>query len=112
MRYPFVFYVDSLPPNIGGVANGFIIRILKKYKDDVGILKHELLHVKYWFFSLSLSSVLYSLSDKYKLWEEVQAYKEQLKHYPDDRTELFAEYISRYYNLAITKDEAEALLRR
>ena len=51
MRYPLTFYVDSLPPDVGGCANGPVIRILKKYRDrnDEGIYQHELLHVKQWF---------------------------------------------------------------
>ena len=111
MKYPFTFYVDTLPPNVGGEARGFVIRILKKYKDDEGIYQHELIHVKQWLFSLGLHSILYRVWDWYKLGAEVAAYREQLKHYPDDRTELFASYISLYYNLNVTKEEAEALLR-
>ena len=112
MKYPFLFYVDTLPANVGGEARGFVIRILKKYKDDYGIYKHELVHVKQWFRTFGIHSLLYLIFDWYKLISEVEAYKEQLKHYPDDRTELFAEYISKYYNLNVTKEEAEALLRR
>ena len=117
MKYPFTFYVENLPPDVGGEARGFVIRILKKYKDDYGIYKHELVHVKQWFRTFGIHSILCSkllrpIFSWYKLRVEVEAYKEQLKHYPDDRTELFAEYISKYYNLTITKEEAEALLRR
>lgn len=49
MKYPFVFYVDkeSIFPN-GGLTHAFIIRIAKEYKDDEGLLAHELNHVKNW----------------------------------------------------------------
>ena len=112
MKYPFVFYVDSLPPDVGGCANGFVIRILKKYKDDYGIYKHELVHVKQWFYTFGLHSLMYLIFDWYRMVSEVEAYAEQLKHYPDDRTKLFAEYISKYYKLNVTQDRAEELLNR
>lgn len=112
MTWPLTFYVKSLPPGVGGCANGPVIRILEKYRDDRGIYEHELKHVKQWFCNLLLvHSVLYLLSSKYRLWAEVSAYKEQLKCYSDDRSELFASYISKYYNIKITQEEALKLLR-
>jgi hypothetical protein len=112
MKYPFAFYVKSLPPNVGGMANGPVIRILEKYRDDVGLYKHELMHVKQWFMTLGLHSIFYLLSDRYKLWAEVQAYKEQAKHYPDDRSELFAAFIADFYGLKVTAAQALVLLRK
>jgi hypothetical protein len=112
MKYPLTFYVDSLPPNVGGCANGPVIRILKKYKDvDEGIYQHELTHVKQWFFTLGLHSLFYLLFDSYKLWAEIEAYKAQAKHYPDDRRPLFARFISRDYDLDISESAALELLR-
>lgn len=73
MKYPLTFYVKSLPPTFAGMANGPVIRILEKYKDDAGLHAHELTHVRQWVLSLGLHSLLYLLSDRYKLWAEVQA---------------------------------------
>lgn len=132
MTYPLTFYVDSLGPNTAGESRGPVIRILKEYKDDTGIYKHELLHVKQWltwsvlsiplayvlynigridfiglaFLALAIHSTLYKCVPAYRLWAEVEAYKEQAKHYSDDRRALFAEYISAYYNLKITPEDA------
>lgn len=106
MTWPLTFYVKSLPPGVGGVANGPVIRILEKYRNDRGIYEHELMHVMQWFFTFSLHSWLYLLSDRYKLWSEVQAYREQAKHYADDRRPLFAEFIATAYGLNITQAEA------
>jgi len=136
MTYPFIFYVDRLPPDVGGCANGFVIRILKKYKDDRGIIKHELCHVRqwfqmvllgaiiaaivafaptsqypeYWFVPLivgcALHSLMYRLCASYRLWAEVVAYKEQSLHYDDDRRLLFAGYISQFYKLNVTTERA------
>ena len=111
MKYPFVFYVDSLPGNAGGVAQGFVIRILKKYKDDYGIYKHELVHVKQWFFTFGIHSLLYLIFDWYKLVSEVEAYREQLKHYDDDRTEMFASFIASDYGLSVSKEEVMEMLK-
>ena len=112
MRYPLTFYVDSLPPGVGGCANGPVIRILKKYRNDEGIYRHELVHVKQWFFTLSLHSLLYLIIPEYRLWSEVEAYKEQLKYYPDNRVHLFAKFIATNYGLIVTQEYALKLLRR
>jgi hypothetical protein len=132
MTYPLTFYVKSLPPNVGGCANGPVIRILDKYRHDDGIYRHELLHVKQWFvWSLlsipvayvlyqlalfdylgmavlpcALHSVLYRFVTPYRFWCEVEAYKEQAKHYNDDRRPLFAEYIASSYDLPHTTKQA------
>lgn len=111
MKYPFVFYVDTLPDNAGGEARGFVIRILKKYKDDDGIYYHELEHVRQWVITFGLHSILYLISKQYRLFSEVEAYHEQLKHYPDDRTEKFAGYIATYYKLNVTKEEVMEMLK-
>ena len=65
IRFPFlffpafIFYVDSLKPNVGGLTNAFVIRILKKYENtDEGILQHELRHVEMFYKHWMLSSLL------------------------------------------------------
>ncbi|MDP3651039.1 MAG: hypothetical protein Q8R67_05080 [Rhodoferax sp.] len=137
-------YTDKLPPNVGGAANAFVVRIRPKYRDDAGIHAHELVHVmQFWAVSalaviaiyaaiflvqqslglviqqplgiavlgFGLHSVLYDLVPAYRLRAEVQAYREQLRHYPDDRTELFAQYLAQNYRLAISPARAAQLLR-
>lgn len=139
MRYPLTFYVDTLPPDVGGMANGPVIRILEKYRADEGIYRHELTHVKQWavlFFAgvaaaafqyivnedavASLAALLlgvcahglsYRFVEPYRRYCEVEAYRAQAEYYPDDRRKLFAGYIAKYYNLRITAVEAERLLR-
>ena len=101
----FIFYTKNLPENIGGCTNAFIIRIKPKYKNDLGIHKHEIYHVKQWYRTCGLHSFLYLFSKKYKLKSEIEAYKEQLKYYPDDRTELFAKFICENYGLNVKKEE-------
>jgi len=137
MTYPLTFYVKSLSPNTGGEARGPIIRILEKYRGDVGIHRHEIVHVGQWavlsllglpiayilhqigrmdlmgvaFAPMALHGALYSFVPAYKLWAEVQCYREQAKHYADDRLPLFAEFIATHYNLDTTAEQALALLK-
>jgi hypothetical protein len=110
MRWPLTFYVDSLPPSMGGCANGPVIRILKQYKDDVGLYQHELTHVKQWFRTLGLHSFFYLFNQQYKLDAEVEAYKVQAKYYEDDRKPLFAKFISQYYDIDVFPEYALRML--
>ena len=111
MRWPLTLYVDSLPQGRAGCANGPVIRILKAKRDDEGLYQHELMHVKQWFLTLGLHSLLYLLVDEYKLWAEVAAYRKQATYYADDRRPLFAGFIAHHYDLRITPESALALLR-
>lgn len=138
MRYPLTFYVKSLPPDVGGCANGPVIRILDKYRNDTGLYQHELLHVKQWAvwsllaiplayvlyqlglveymalatLPLSLHSVLYQCVPAYRFWCEVEAYRVQASHYNDDRRPLFASYIACCYELPQTTQQALDALNR
>jgi len=136
--YPLTFFVKTLPPNVGGCANGPVIRILDKYRHDEGLYRHELMHVKQWaawsllaiplaywlhhfglmdfmgvaVIPLALHSILYRFIPRYRLWCEVSAYKEQARFYFDDRKPMFAEFISDAYSLKITPEEALKVLNR
>lgn len=134
-------YTDNLPANVGGRANGPVVRIKPQYRNDAGIRAHELVHVKQWYVGVligvalaallyfvpvlvawrqfwpialgvgaSLHSLAYLASDSYKLWAEVHAYREQAKHYPDDRRWLFAGFITWHYGLSISQKQAYDLL--
>lgn len=100
-----VLYVDSLDSWGAGYAKGPVIRIHKKYKNDKGLLAHELVHVWQWWLTLSFHSLLYKFSKRYRLWAEVQAYRKQMEYSPE-YTERYAEFIVEKYGLNITKDEA------
>jgi hypothetical protein len=132
-------YTDNMPEGVGGYARWFFIAIRPKYRDDVGIHEHELEHVRQWWLPVLICSIaaavlysqgyidyalyaalvgpsvhplLYKFIPAYKLWSEVQAYKEQLPHYPDDRTAMFAGFIATRYGLdGVSQEHAEKLLR-
>jgi hypothetical protein len=130
-------YTYKLPANVGGRATGPVVRIKPQYRDDKGIHAHELVHVAQWYTGLAiglavaglmyfnqidgwplaiiLGAMLHPLataSKSYTLWKEVKAYREQAKHYPDDRRLLFASFIAANYGLNISAEDAYQLLMK
>lgn len=113
----FIFYVvpfilkitEDMPENAGAMTISFYYgKIRQKFidKKDEGIQQHEMQHGK------DMLTNLLGFTNYTHLEMEVRAYKEQLKYYADDRTELFAEYISTgYKDISITKEAALSLLR-
>lgn len=93
------------------MACGPLIFLRPKYRNDEGLYRHELQHVKQWWFTLGFHSLFYTFSDVYKLWAEVEAYKVQAKCYPDDRSEVFATFISTNYGLDVSLEQALVLLK-
>jgi hypothetical protein len=107
----FTFYTNSFIPNgYDAYTRGPFVFVRPEHKNDLGLIAHEKVHVRQWFCTLMLHPLLYLISDKYKLNSEVEAYKEQLKHYPKSTQEnnliLFSGYLANNYNLNITQDEA------
>ena len=105
-----VTYTDDMAPNTGAYALGrFKVFVRPKYKDDdKGIHEHEFLHIKQ-AWANPWHGLMYKHLDWYRLKCEVACYREQAKHYPDDRRPLFAEFIARDYGLSVSKEE---VLRR
>lgn len=129
-------YTDKLPEDVGGCANGPVVRIRTKYRADVGIHAHEAEHVRQWYVGVLIGALaafmlayipefahwfiwwplaltagcalhpLAYLLPRYRLWAEARAYRIQLKHYPDDRSRLFAGFLASKYRLEITPGEA------
>jgi hypothetical protein len=99
-----IFYTNFLiPSRFAGYTIGPIILIRPSYRDDIGLLAHEKVHVRqfldprWWFRS--------------QLDREVAAYKVQAACYSDDRIPLFAGYIATKYGLGINATNAERMLR-
>ena len=116
-----------------GTSRGASVKILEKYKDDAGLLVHELTHVKvYWVVTLSFIALICLIDQLYllplapflngwgydhikflRLHEEIFCYRAQMAEYDDDidRSDIFAGFVAgKKYNLDITKEEAKALL--
>lgn len=109
--YPFTFYTNRfIPAEHAACARGFVIFIRPEYKDDKGLLAHEMEHVYQWCATIGLHSFFYLLSKQYRLWAEVEAYKEQLKYSPGNELR-FAEFIADKYGLNVSAEEALELLK-
>jgi len=101
-------FTDSMPDWKAGYSRAWFIRIRPEYKEDKGLLAHEIEHTRHWWYSLGFSSILYLLSKRFRLWAEVQCYKVQLE-YAADREEARRAYALRlaaHYTLGITVSEA------
>lgn len=106
-----IFYTDRfVPEGSAGCARGPLIFIRPAYMHDMGLIEHERQHVRQWLRTVGLHSILYLASKEYRLKAEVEAYREQLRHYPDDRSLVFAGFLAEKYDLEISVEEAHRLL--
>lgn len=78
-----VLYTDNLDPKWGGYCYGPFIKIRNKYKDDIGLLEHELTHSKQVYRTIFLHGLFYKFSETYRVKSEVEAYKVQASYYSD-----------------------------
>ena len=105
-----IIYTDDIPEEYAGFYDApFTIKIRPAYRDDIGLLKHELEHYRQFRLTLGLHPLLYKLSKRYRLWSEVQAYRVQLQ-YPGGSAKLFASFICAKYDLDISELDALKLL--
>lgn len=105
-------YTDSLPEGVGGQAKAWFVKILPKYKEDKGILAHELVHVRqFWTKGLLVHMLRYTYSKNYRLQCEIEAYKVQLTYNPEN-FDFFALRITQMYGLTITEGEVKLLLTK
>jgi hypothetical protein len=129
-------YTDNLPPNVGGTAQAFVVKIRHKYKDDVGIHNHEYVHVKQWYRVLlvwllavglaavsewlpleyaviaiagvGLHGLLYLLIPSYRLEAEAEAYAAQTRADRSDLDLMAYRMSLPSYKLGITQEQAKA----
>ena len=101
-------YTDNMPDWKAGYSKAWFIGIRPAYKDDKGLLFHEIEHVRHWWYSLGFSSILYLLSKRFRLWAEVNCYKVQLEYAADRELarRSFAIRLATNYDLDITVSEA------
>jgi hypothetical protein len=136
MKLPYLtIYTDNLPPNVGGTAQAFVVKIRPKYKDDVGIHDHEYVHVKQWYRLLfiwllavglavvsewlpleyagvaiagvGLHGLLYLLIPSYRLEAEAEAYAAQVKPDRSDLNLMTYRLAQPMYKLGITQEQAK-----
>jgi len=103
-------YTNDVWGGFAGATKACFIRIKPEYRDDVGLLMHEKVHVAQFWRTFGFHSLLYLISKKYRLNAEIEAYKAQLTlppatSNPDYYRSLYAKFIANKYHLNITKEE-------
>lgn len=136
MKYYLLKYTTSLSTGFGGTTQGPIIKILPKYKDDIGLLEHEKTHVRQWYFWLAvglllgtmltllvspslgplfglapfLHQLLYKLVRPYRCLCEVQAYRKQIAVGGYLSNDFAVAALVEKYGLKLSADKARALM--
>ena len=83
------------------------------YRDDVGLLNHEMVHVKQHWSTWWAHHFKYKNSDKYRFMSELEAYAEQYGSYPDkEHFDKFVGLMLEKYKLPFCKKTTESELRR
>ncbi len=105
-----VFYTNDYvkPHRHQGRAIGPFIFIRPDYRDNRGLLEHEIVHAAQWWRYFCIGKTILRLIDRNKwvLRWEVEAYREQLRWSPGNE-DLFAGWIANTYGLkGVTVEEA------
>lgn len=100
-----IIYTDKLvPADRAACTRGPVILIRPSYKGDLGLLEHERVHVRQWWRTCGLHSVMYAFSKKYRYQAEIEAYREQLKFSPEELL-TFAVFIYNKYGLNVKLEQ-------
>lgn len=117
MKYDLI-YTDDLPEGTGGrcqypwfpLYGTCVITIKNKYRQDLGILNHELVHCKQYNSNI-LHALLTKFCKAYRYQIELDAYTEQIKAYNYTNI-LEASWIinalCNKYNLDVPRDKVMA----
>ncbi len=94
---------------VRGKTIGPVIIIGESYERDLGLLHHELTHVKmFWLHGLLIHTYLYALIPKYRLYCEAKAYYIQWTYVSsserEKRKEDFCDRIFYFYKLPYSRD--------
>lgn len=89
-----------------------LIVIHPNHRDDKPLLAHERTHQQQMRKVGTLAFWWRYLTDRqFRLWCEVEAYKEQAKYYETDELPMFAGFVSKKYSLNISEEGALKLLK-
>lgn len=135
---PHIKRYKTIKSGHAGEAKLFVVTIDPRYKDDKGLLAHELRHVLHWWVVTLMCLCAWVVAAQYvsgqvlalllpvcflaydiaqlipsvKLWVEVDCYAEQLNYYDNmlGHARLFGEYIATRYGLDISASKATRLI--
>lgn len=136
MNYYWIKYNEQVAKGFGGTTQGPVIKILPKYKDDIGLLEHEKTHVRQWYFWLAvglllgtmltllvspslwplfglapfLHQLLYKFVRPYRCWCEVQAYRKQIAVGGYLSNDFAVAALVEKYDLKLSADKGRSLL--
>lgn len=116
MKYFLIIPISTfIPKRFAAVVFAFIIFVRPAYKNNQALIEHEKVHVRQFWRTFCTHPIWYNFNKAYRLRSEVEGYAVQIKvretlgKSPD--FERYAKYISKHYNLDVSAEEAEALLR-
>lgn len=101
-----LFFTNRLiPEGRAGCAYFFVALVRPEYRDDTGLIAHELVHVRQFWHLPFIHGILYRFWPSYRYRCELEAYREQLRHSPHAAL-IFARYLAETYDLPITIAQA------
>jgi len=102
-----VFITNWMPERFAGYHIVDIVLIRPQYKDDEGLIQHELTHVKQNLRTLFWSGIKHYWDKNHRLNRECEAYAVQLQYVPDEDYEVmktrFVNYMYTKYDLGMSK---------
>lgn len=136
MKYYLIKYEKILSHGFGGTAQGPVIKLLPKYKNDTGLIEHEKAHVRQWYTVLAIGlllctlltllvsptlwplyglvlfshQLLYKFVRPCRCWCEVTAYRKQVAVGGYSSNGFAVTMLVEKYGLDLSVDEARALL--
>lgn len=104
----------GIKPGFEAAARGPVVFIRPVWRGNAGLLVHELEHVRQWWVTLGLHSILYLLSRRYRAWAEARAYAAQIDATDEAHWTVAkaAAVMARGYDLRMTDVQCAALIRR
>ena len=105
-----VFITDMIPKKFGGLSVGIIVFIRPKYKDNEGLIQHELTHIKQNLRTCLWSGFKQNWSKQHMLDRECEAYAVQLTYSSNKSShkKCYVDFMYNKYNLGMTKTRINA----
>ncbi len=103
-----VFYTRRFLGWRGGLTVWFIVPIVlihPRFRNDRGLLEHELVHARQAYRIYVLDSLLYRSSAWYRYRCEIEAYQAQLRYSPGNENR-YARFIASRYGLDVSFERA------
>ena len=107
---PVVVFITNwlIPSKFAGYHIGTVSFVRPEYKDDEGLIQHELTHVKQNIRTLGVSGIRQYFDKNHKLDRECEAYATQLMYVPNDQKEVmrrrFVNFMYTKYDLGMSKN--------